>query len=191
MPPIPPKKQFNWGRFSKGLSFWILVILIPVAVIQFSGSKGEPATSINYSDYRAELDRGNISRATIRAGSTVTGEFTQRVMVQGREVKKFTVKLPMTDSPDEVKELLAKKVVIDAQEARPSVGTFLLNFLPYFVLIAIWIFLFRQIQAGGAKAFSFGKSKAKLLTGDTPKVTFADVSAATRPRSSCRRSSSS
>ena len=48
MPPIPPKKQFNWGRFSKGLSFWILVILIPVAVIQFSGQKGEPATQINY-----------------------------------------------------------------------------------------------------------------------------------------------
>jgi cell division protease FtsH len=176
MPPIPPKKQFNWGRFSKGLSFWILVILIPVAVIQFSGQKGEPATQINYSDYRSELDRGNIAKATIRAGQTVTGEFTQRIMVQGREVKKFTVKLPMTDSPEEVTALREKKVIIDAQEARPSVGTFLLNFLPYFVLIGIWIFLFRQIQAGGAKAFSFGKSKAKLLTGDTPKVTFADVS---------------
>ncbi len=176
MPPIPPKKQFNWGRFSKGLSFWILVILIPVAVIQFSGQKGEPATQINYSDYRSELDRGNIAKATIRAGQTVTGEFTQRIMVQGREVKKFTVKLPMTDNPEEVSALREKKVVIDAQEARPSVGTFLLNFLPYFVLIGIWIFLFRQIQAGGAKAFSFGKSKAKLLTGDTPKVTFADVS---------------
>ncbi|MBK6307510.1 MAG: ATP-dependent zinc metalloprotease FtsH [Gemmatimonadetes bacterium] len=175
MPPIPPKKQFNWGRFSKGLSFWILVILIPVAVIQFSGQKGEPATQINYSDYRSELDRGNIAKATIRAGQTVTGEFTQRIMVQGREVKKFTVKLPMTDNPEEVSALREKKVVIDAQEARPSVGTFLLNFLPYFVLIGIWIFLFRQMQAGGNKAFSFGKSKAKLLSGDTPKVTFADV----------------
>ena len=74
----------------------------------------------------------------------------------------------MADSPEEVSALRDKKVVIDAQEARPSIGTFLLNFLPYIVLIGIWIFLFRQIQAGGAKAFSFGKSKAKLLTGDTP-----------------------
>ena len=176
MPPIPPKKQFNWGRFSKGLSFWILVILIPVAVIQFSGAKGEPATQVTYSDYRSELERGNISKATIRAGNSVTGEFTQRIMVGGHEVKKFTVKLPMADSPEEVSALREKKVVIDAQEARPSIGTFLLNFLPYIVLIGIWIFLFRQIQAGGAKAFSFGKSKAKLLTGDTPKVTFQDVS---------------
>ena len=176
MPPTPPKKPFNWGRFSKGLSFWILVILIPVAVIQFSGAKGEPSTEVTYSDYRTELDRGNVARATIRAGQTITGEFTQRVMYKGREVKKFLVKLPMENSPEELTALREKKVAIDAQEARPSVGAFLLNFLPYLILIAIWIFLFRQIQAGGAKAFSFGKSKAKLLTGDTPKVTFADVS---------------
>ena len=176
MPPTPPKKQFNWGRFSKGLSFWILVILIPVAVIQFSGAKGEPATEISYTDYRTELERGNVTRATIRAGQTVTGEFNQRVMQKGREVKKFLVRLPMENSPEELSALRDKKVAIDAQEARPSIGAFLLNFLPYLILIAIWIFLFRQIQAGGAKAFSFGKSKAKLLTGDTPKVTFADVS---------------
>jgi len=176
MPPTPPKKQFSWGRFSKGLSFWILVILIPVAVIQFSGAKGEPSTQISYSDYRSELDRGNITKATIEGGRAVKGEFTQKIMVSGREVKKFSVKLPMENSPEEVTALREKKVTIDAQEAKASIGTFLLNFLPYFVLIGIWIFLFRQIQAGGAKAFSFGKSKAKLLTGDTPKVTFADVS---------------
>ncbi|MDP1860185.1 MAG: ATP-dependent zinc metalloprotease FtsH [Gemmatimonadaceae bacterium] len=176
MPPTPPKKQFSWGRFSKGLSFWILVILIPVAVIQFSGAKGEPSTQISYSDYRSELDRGNITKATIEGGRAVKGEFTQKIMVSGREVKKFSVKLPMENSPEEVTALREKKVTIDAQEAKASIGNFLLNFLPYFVLIGIWIFLFRQIQAGGAKAFSFGKSKAKLLTGDTPKVTFADVS---------------
>jgi len=50
--------------------------------------------------------------------------------------------------------------------------------LPYLVLVALWIFFIRQMQAGGNKAFSFGKSKAKLLTGDTPKVTFADVAGA-------------
>ena len=176
MPPTPPKKQFSWGRFSKGLSFWILVILIPVAVIQFSGAKGEPSTQISYSDYRSELDRGNITKATIEGGRAVKGEFTQKIMVSGREVKKFSVKLPMENSPEEVTALREKKVTIDAQEAKASIGNFLLNFLPYFVLIGIWIFLFRQIQAGGAKAFSFGKSKAKLLTGDTPKVTFEDVS---------------
>ncbi len=56
--------------------------------------------------------------------------------------------------------------------------TTVIAFLPYLFLIGLWVFLFRQMQAGGAKAFSFGKSKAKLLTGDTPKVTFADVAGA-------------
>ncbi|MEO7966005.1 MAG: ATP-dependent zinc metalloprotease FtsH, partial [Gemmatimonadaceae bacterium] len=151
------------------------MILIPVAVIQFSGGRGDPPTQVTYTQYRMELSRDNIAKATIQAGSAVTGDFKQRVSVSGREVKKFTVRLPVENSPEEVSALREKNVAIDAQGARTSVGSFLLQFLPYFILIGIWIFLFRQIQAGGAKAFSFGKSKAKLLTGDTPKVTFADV----------------
>ena len=54
----------------------------------------------------------------------------------------------------------------------------LIVYLPFFLVVGIFFFIFRQMQAGGAKAFSFGKSKAKLLTGDTPKVTFADVAGA-------------
>ena len=50
--------------------------------------------------------------------------------------------------------------------------------MPWLLLIGFYLFLFKQMQAGGAKAFSFGKSKAKLLTGDTPKITFADVAGA-------------
>jgi cell division protease FtsH len=175
MPPTPPKKPFNLGRLSKGLSFWILVILIPVAIIQFSGARGEPAAQIEYWQYRAELEKNNIVSATVHGGRAVEGEFRQKVMVNGRQTGKFTTKLPMKDSPDEVKALMDQGVKLDAEEDRPSVGSFLITILPYVIFIGLWIFLFRQIQAGGAKAFSFGKSKAKLLTGDTPKVTFADV----------------
>ncbi len=175
MPPTPPKKPFNFSRLSKGLSFWILVILIPVAIIQFSGARGEPAAQIEYWQYRAELEKNNIVSATVQGGRSVEGEFKQKVMVNGRQSGKFTTKLPMKDSPDEVKALMDQGVKLDAEEDRPSIGSFLITILPYVIFIGLWIFLFRQIQAGGAKAFSFGKSKAKLLTGDTPKVTFADV----------------
>ena len=176
MSSTPPKQPSNWGRHSKSLALWILLLLVPVVVIQFSGARGEGAVEVDYSDYRTELERGNIARVTIRAGQSIAGDFSQRVMVKGREAKSFTVKLPMANDPQEVAALRDKKVAIDAEEARPSVAGFLISFLPYVFIIAIWIFLFRQIQSGGAKAFSFGKSKAKLLTGDTPKVTFADVS---------------
>ncbi|MFN8572877.1 MAG: ATP-dependent zinc metalloprotease FtsH [Gemmatimonadaceae bacterium] len=174
MPPNAPKKP-SWGRISKTLSFWILVILIPVAVIQFSGGRTEPAVEIEYSDYRDQLSRDNISKVSVQDGRVATGDFRQRVVLDGREVKRFTVRYPVADSEKELEALKEKNVRITAQAARPSVGTYILNFLPYFLLIGFWIFLFRQMQAGGAKAFSFGKSKAKLLTGDTPKVTFADV----------------
>ncbi len=176
MPPIPPKKQFNWSRFSKGLSFWILVILIPVAVIQFSQGRGDATTQVTYTQYRMELARDNIAKATVQAGSEITGDFKQKISVGGRDVRKFNVRLPVENSAEEVSALREKNVAIDAQGAKPSFGSILVTFLPYVILFGIWIFLFRQIQAGGAKAFSFGKSKAKLLTGDTPKVTFADVS---------------
>src|SRR5687767_585810 len=175
MPPTPPKKPFNLGRFSKTLSFWILVILIPVAFIQFSSSRSDSASEINYSLYDAELQRDNLREVTIQAGSRIIGQFKQPVIVNNREARRFTVKLPMENNPSELERLRAKNVTITAEDGRPSVIAYLVNFLPWLILIALWIFLFRQMQAGGAKAFSFGKSKAKLLTGDTPKVTFADV----------------
>jgi cell division protease FtsH len=174
MPPTPPKKS-NWGRISKGLSFWILVILIPVAVIQFSGSRGEAAVDVEYTDYRDQLARDNVAKATVQDGSSILGDFRQKAVIGGREVKRFLVRLPVKDSEKEIAALQEKNVRINAQAAKLSVGSFLITFLPYFLLIGFWIFLFRQMQAGGNKAFSFGKSKAKLLTGDTPKVTFADV----------------
>jgi cell division protease FtsH len=178
MPPTPPKKPFNLGRFSKTLSFWILVILIPVAFIQFSSSRSDAAPEINYSLYDAELARDNLREIKIQAGRNAVGTFKQPVIVNNREARRFTVKFPIENNPAELAALKEKNVTIIATDARPSFGALLFNFLPYFLLIGFWIFLFKQMQAGGAKAFSFGKSKAKLLTGDTPKVTFADVAGA-------------
>src|ERR687886_512050 len=178
--PMPPKnkKDFSWGRFSKTLSFWILILLVPVALIQLSSARSESAPQISYTRYREELAANNISKVTIQAGKVVRGEFKNRVEVNNRDVKRFTTQLPMENSDEEVKALSAKNVQIQAEDARPSITAWVLNFLPWLLLIGFYLFLFKQMQAGGAKAFSFGKSKAKLLTGDTPKVTFADVAGA-------------
>jgi cell division protease FtsH len=180
--PMPPKnkKDFSWGRFSKTLSFWILILLVPVALIQLSSARAEQAPQITYTRYRDELARNNIKEVVIQAGKTVRGEFRDRVALpnSSRDVKKFTTQLPMENSDEEVKELRGHGVQIRAEDARPSIMAWIVNFLPWLLLIGFYLFLFKQMQAGGAKAFSFGKSKAKLLTGDTPKVTFADVAGA-------------
>jgi cell division protease FtsH len=178
VPPKETKPKFSWKRFSRTLSFWILVILVPVAFIQFSSGRNEQAPQISYSRYDRELQRNNISKVTIQAGRSITGELREKITIGNREAQKFAVRLPVENSDAEVDRLREKNVEIEAIDARPSIGSLLLTFLPYLLFIGIWIFLFRQMQAGGAKAFSFGKSRAKLLTGDTPKLTFADVAGA-------------
>ena len=175
MPPTPPQTPFNFRRLSKTLSFWLLVILVPVAILQLSNSRAEPTAELDYSAYREQLDSNNIARVTIQDGNVIHGTFKQPVDVRDRAVRAFTTRLPIKDSEKALQALEDRGVSIKAQAARPSFGTFLLNYLPLLLLFGFWIFLFRQMQAGGAKAFSFGKSKAKLLTGDTPKITFADV----------------
>src|SRR5688500_7439981 len=180
--PMPPKnkKDFSWGRFSKTLSFWILILLVPVALIQLSSARAEQAPQITYTRYRDELAKNNIKEVVIQAGKTVRGKLREGITVpnSNREVRAFTTQLPMENSEDEVKELRTRGVQIRAEDARPSIMAWIVNFLPWLLLIGFYLFLFKQMQAGGAKAFSFGKSKAKLLTGDTPKVTFADVAGA-------------
>ncbi|MGI8498053.1 MAG: ATP-dependent zinc metalloprotease FtsH [Gemmatimonadaceae bacterium] len=173
-----PKRDFNWGRFSKSLSFWIILILIPIALVELTGAKGDAAPTITYSRYNTELDNNNVQRVNIQGGKNVVGVFRQRVRVENHEVGKFTVMLPGQISDGDLQRLRQRNVEIQAEDAKPSLLTGLIQFLPYLLLIGFWLFLFKQMQAGGAKAFSFGKSKAKLLTGDTPKITFADVAGA-------------
>jgi cell division protease FtsH len=179
MPNKTPKKPTNWSKVSKQLSFWVFVILVPVAIIQFSGKGSDAAPEIPYTpQYDEQLQKGNIDKVTIQAGRLLTGEFKQKVPVKGRLVQKFKVLLPTENSSDEVARLRQHNVQIQAEDARPSFTTILISLFPYLLIFGIWFFLFRSMQAGGAKAFSFGKSKAKLLTGDTPKVTFDDVAGA-------------
>jgi len=178
MPNKNPKKPTNWSKVSKQLSFWVFVILVPVAIIQFSGKGADATPEISYTQYDQQLQKNNVDKVTIQAGRLLTGEFKEKVPVKGRLVQKFRSLLPTENSSDEVARLRDHDVQIQAEDARPSFTTILISLFPYLLIFGIWFFLFRSMQAGGAKAFSFGKSKAKLLTGDTPKVTFDDVAGA-------------
>ncbi|MCC7001705.1 MAG: ATP-dependent zinc metalloprotease FtsH [Gemmatimonadaceae bacterium] len=173
-----PQKPGGIGRFSRTLSFWLIAFLVPVVLIQFAMRNSEQSTVVDVSVYDQQLEADNIARVTIVGGKQVTGEFKSRILIKGREVKNFKTLFAIADSEQELARLRAKQVAIRAEEPSPSVLTVLVSLLPWVLILGIWIFLFRQMQAGGNKAFSFGKSKAKLLSGDTPKVTFADVAGA-------------
>ncbi|MFI5257794.1 MAG: ATP-dependent zinc metalloprotease FtsH [Gemmatimonadales bacterium] len=176
--PKGSNKGTNWSRLSKTLSFWILVLLIPVALVQLSSARADAAPEISYTQYKAYLVQDNIAEVTVQSGKNISGEFKQKEIIGGKEAKKFTVQLPVANSQGEIDALSTHGVKINSEDAKPSLMAWVINFLPWLLLIGFYLFLFRQMQAGGNKAFSFGKSKAKLLTGDTPKVTFADVAGA-------------
>src|SRR5437762_12697647 len=95
MPNKTPKKPTNWSKVSKQLSFWVFVILVPVAIIQFSGKGSDSAPESPYTpQYDQELQKNNFDKVTIQSGSLLTREFKNKVPVKGRLVQRLIVILP-------------------------------------------------------------------------------------------------
>src|SRR5713226_648138 len=171
----PPPREFNWARMLRTLSFWALLIVGTIALVQLASSRRREEAEITYSQFMEELNAGNISSVEIAERQKVRGAFQRPVVVKRQTVERFNVLLPFEADNKWVEALGTKGVDVRAREAGQSFGVVLLTFLPYLLIFGLVIFMLRQMQQGGNRAFAFGKSKAKLLAGDTPKVTFADV----------------
>jgi cell division protease FtsH len=171
--PLPPR--FSWSRLSKTVAFWLLVILVPVVFFQATARRGGEAPEIAYSEFVTALERGNVRQVEITDLQDVRGEFKSPERIQGREVLRFTVQLPFQASEAFALTLREQGVPIRAKKPRQGLVGVFLTLFPWLVLVAFWLFMMRQLQAGSGRAFAFGKSKAKLLSGDTPKLTFVDV----------------
>jgi cell division protease FtsH len=176
---VPPPREFSWARTLRTLSFWALLIVGAVALVQFAARK-QDAIDISYSEFSEQLDKGNVSAVEITERQQVRGDFkTAYPRRDGHgTVDHFTTLLPFESSDSWVTTLRQRGVSVKALQDKQSFGVFLFGFLPYLLIFGLLIFMLRQMQQGGNRAFAFGKSKAKLLAGDTPKVTFADVAGA-------------
>ncbi len=163
---------------SRNLIFWMLIILLPIAFYQMWGSGQEEFVEVAYSTFNEELERNNVASVEITSGKFIEGEFKQPISYEGTEVESFSAVLPIQDSELILTRIEDKNIPVKAKEPKPSFGAIFVQLLPWVILIGLWVFFFRQVQQGGNRAFSFGKSKAKLLSGDTPKVTFQDVAGA-------------
>src|SRR5436190_2231632 len=171
----PPPREFNWARMLRTLSFWALLIVGTIALVQLASSRRREEAEITYTQFTEELNAGNISAVEIAERQKVRGTFQHPVVVKRQTVERFNVLLPFEADDKFAAALSAKGVEVRAREPGQSFGIVLLQFLPYLLIFGLVIFMLRQMQQGGNRAFAFGKSKAKLLAGDTPKVTFADV----------------
>ncbi len=153
----------------RNLALWIIIALLLVALFNmFQGTGSHPNTSaITYTQFNQEVMQGGIKAVTVQ-GSQIKG-----TLANGQA---FTTYTP--DDPNLVSRMLDHNVSINVQPADDGMPTLMgifINWFPMLLLIGVWIFFLRQMQSGGGKAMGFGKSRAKLLTERTGRVTFEDV----------------
>ena len=153
---------------SKNIFIWIIVGLILISLFNlFSGSVRGPEVQLAYSEFLAKVKVGEVNDVMVK-GNEIHGHFSD-----GRT---FTTYSP--NDPDLVEKLNKNKVMIKAAPPEGNSPTFLdilISWFPMLLLIGVWIFFMRQMQGGGGKAMGFGKSKARMLSENTEKVTFKDV----------------
>ncbi|MEJ2723437.1 MAG: ATP-dependent zinc metalloprotease FtsH [Deltaproteobacteria bacterium] len=150
--------------FYKNIALWLVISLMFIMLFQIFKQPQRGSTSISYSDFLSLVETGGVMQVTIQ-GDNISG-----VSSQG-PFKTFAPK-----DPELIKLLRSKGVKISAKpEEDSSWFQVFLSWVPMLLLIGVWIFFMRQMQVGGGKALSFGKSRARLMTEAQEKVTFDDV----------------
>ncbi|HET9581460.1 MAG TPA: ATP-dependent zinc metalloprotease FtsH [Gemmatimonadota bacterium] len=176
----PPQRP-RFSSLSKSLLLWALILFVPLAIwMQLFRPKESTRVEIKYSEFTEQLDAENLASVTI-VEKEIQGTLKERsrTMTPGgpRDFTEFSTIMPFED-PALVQRLEEKGVSVEAQAPSTNWLLQLVGILPWILIIALWIFLIRQMQGGGSRAFAFGKSRAKLLSADAPKVTFEDVAGA-------------
>ena len=151
----------------KNLLFWVVVGLFMILLFNlFSVPTHAPEDEVIFSDFMAKLDKGEVMKVTIKANHV------SAILKDQSRIRTYTA-----EYPELVKVLRDKDVQIEAKppDESPWYITFLVTWGPFILFLGLWFFLMRQMQIGGNKALSFGKSRARMLTEERKKVTFSDV----------------
>jgi len=164
----------NSSSAAKTILVWMFIILLAIILwrVFAPGTQSAHVTDVSYGEFMAQVDASNVKEVTLNISPNsydIEGEYRN-------PDTKFHTTIFKEAAPDLVKELREKSVRINVKEVSHGDWiTIVLQALPFVILIALWIFMLRQMQAGGNKALSFGKSRARLLTAQQKKATFKDV----------------
>ena len=152
----------------KNIVFWVVMVVTALLIwAVVKSSTGERVRDLTFTEFVNEVNKDNVREVTI-SGSDVAGAIK-------KDNTKFRTTIPV-NYPDLYKTLAEKQVnVIIKDSSGGSWMTWVANALPVLLLLGLWIFFMRQMQSGGNKALSFGKSRARLLSSQQKKVTFKDV----------------
>ncbi len=155
----------------KTLMLWIVVILIMAFVMKVLEQKTVSAKNINFSNFITAVEGGNIREVTFQGDNTIQGKFKE-----GYENGSY---FELTgNTGDETFRILKSHGIIPnykREEKQGFLATLLINWLPMILLFLFFFFFLKQLQAGGGKAMSFGKARAKMLTENDKRITFVDV----------------
>ena len=161
------------NSFLRNVGFYLLVIFIAITVIDYFSAKPQTIEETNYSQFLKMIDAGEVSKVTLVRNS-IKGTTKDGV--------EFATTIPDYPIVDEtlVTKLESQGIEITAQNPKepPWWTTLLSSFLPILLLIGVWFFIMQQTQGTGGKVMSFGKSRARMSTGDKVKVSFNDVAGA-------------
>jgi len=152
---------------TKNILFWVVVGLFMILLFNlFSVPHHEPEEDVIFSDFMTKLDKGEVERVIIKASHI------SAILKDKTRIRTYSV-----EYPELVQVLRDRGVQIEAKppDESPWYITFLVTWGPFVLFLGLWFFLMRQMQMGGNKAMSFGKSRARLLTEERKKVLFSDV----------------
>ena len=159
-------KNKTINPFNKGIFIWLFIILLILFLFNIYHKPRKQYETVAFSDFAESVVADQVSSVVIQ-GKNISG-----VMKDGRDFKTFA-----PDDPELVKLLRQHKVTIQAKPDEDSGiwQSIFVSWFPMLLLIGVWIFFMRQMQAGGGKALAFGKSRARMANGKENKVTFQDV----------------
>ena len=161
------------NSFFRNVGFYLLVIFVAITAYDYFSVKPQSVEETSYSQFLQYVEKGEVAKVVLTKNS---------IRATKKDGNEFTTIAPDNPIGDEslVGKLTAKDVEITAQNPKepPWWMTLLSSFLPILILIGVWFFIMNQTHGGGGKVMSFGKSRARLSSGDKGKVTFNDVAGA-------------
>lgn len=164
---MPERRKLFLNKFLRGISLYLLLAILAISVVSSIYTKPE-VNEIGYSQFIEQVNAGKVKTVTFIGSQQVQGEY--------QDGETFYTTIP-PQTPDLVSFLEQRGVNVNAQppEAPPWWMSILPNIITLVIFIGIWLFILNQMQGGGNRAMSFGKSRAKLHSEDKVKVTFDDV----------------
>jgi len=149
----------------KNLIFWAVIFFVMIILFQLFMKPRQTVLERNYSDFLSSVENDRVLEVEARG---------RNILWKDSEGKQYRTYTP--EDPEMIKLLREKRVVINAKKEEETPWySYLINWFPMLLLVGLWLFFMRQMQVGGGKALSFGKSKARILTKEHNRVTFEHV----------------